>query len=518
MHDKEQIDPERKLAAVKEYLAGDISLNKVSTKYGVNRSSFMKWLSNYRQFGEDGLRHREKNQRYPEDLKRRAVETYLTGYLTEDEVYERYGIRCRNQLQFWLKVYNSHKEFWRPGGRRMNSVVTKKESVNRNRQLEVVTYCLNHSNDYSKTAVKYGVTYQQVYSWVNRYRAAGSDELHGGIKRRSITEEQLKAENKKLLLRIQEFELTQAIQEKVSEYALSVTFSGVCQEAEYMAVKWLLEEKGWKVCRLCAAAGICRAAYYKWLHREPSKKQLRNERLAELIQSIYKSQRGVPGYRQMTVILRRRYKIHCNKKCVHRIMKLLGLSSVCRRKKNNRIKKTSAEYTAENILARDFSAVRQNEKWLTDITELKYGGGKKAYLSAVLDLYGKNIVAFSIGHRNDTALVFETFKQALEINPNAKPLLHSDRGCQYTSKAFRSMISESEITQSMSRPGKCIDNGPMESFWSFLKTEMYYLIRFDNYDTLCAAVSDYIYFYNNERYQANLGCMTPAEFIAVSTE
>ena len=139
-------------------------------------------------------------------------------------------------------------------------------------------------------------------------------------------------------------------------------------------------------------------------------------------------------------------------------------------------------------------------------------------MSAVLDLYGKNIVAFSIGHRNDTALVFETFKQALEINPNAKPLLHSDRGCQYTSKAFRSMISESEITQSMSRPGKCIDNGPMESFWSFLKTEMYHLIRFDNYDTLCAAVSDYIYFYNNERYQVNLGCMTPAEFIAVSSE
>ena len=176
-------------------------------------------------------------------------------------------------------------------------------------------------------------------------------------------------------------------------------------------------------------------------------------------------------------------------------------------------KKTPAEYVAENILNRKFSASKQNEKWLTDVTEFKYGAGNKAYLSAVLDLYGRNIVAFAFGHSNNNALVFETFDRALLRFPEAKPLLHSDRGVQYTSRSFREKMEHAGIRQSMSRVGCCLDNAPMEGFWGILKSEMYYPHRFDDYNSLYEAVCEYIDFYNNVRYQKNLGCMTPNEFI-----
>ena len=96
------------------------------------------------------------------------------------------------------------------------------------------------------------------------------------------------------------------------------------------------------------------------------------------------------------------------------------------------------------------------------MTELKYGSGSKAYLSAVLDLYGRNIVAFSLQklRRNNTPLVLDTFEQAFQKYPDAKPLLHSDRGVQYTRRSFRKEMKRAGVCQSMSRVGRCLDNAP----------------------------------------------------------
>ena len=249
-----------------------------------------------------------------------------------------------------------------------------------------------------------------------------------------------------------------------------------------------------------------------------SQKQTEDEALAGLITEIYQAQRGIPGYRQMKIILERRYGLKCNQKRIYRLMRVLGLRSVCRKKKRRYQKKAPAEYASENILNRDFSSGRQNEKWVTDITELKYGSGSKAYLSAVLDLYGRNIVAFSLSRRSNTPLVLDTFEQAFQKYPDAKPLLHSDRGVQYTSRSFRKEMKRAGVCQSMSRVGRCLDNAPMEGFWGILKTEMYHRYHFEDYETLRKAICAYIDFYNNDRYQKKLGCMTPAEFIAASAK
>ncbi|MDQ0167954.1 IS3 family transposase, partial [Bacillus horti] len=189
----------------------------------------------------------------------------------------------------------------------------------------------------------------------------------------------------------------------------------------------------------------------------------------------------------------------------------LHLKSVCRRKRKTYIQSTP-QVTAENILNREFSSTEFGTKWLTDVTEMKYGTQSKAYLSAILDLADKSIVSFVIGHSNNNDLVFTTFDLAHQAHPNARPIFHSDRGYQYTSKKFKKKLDEAEMIQSMSRVSRCIDNGPMESFWGMLKSEMYYLARFRTYEELEAAIIDYIEYYNRHRYQKRLNGMTPLEY------
>jgi transposase InsO family protein len=213
----------------------------------------------------------------------------------------------------------------------------------------------------------------------------------------------------------------------------------------------------------------------------------------------------------MTIKLNRENDFDVNEKRIYRLMKILNLKSVCRRRKKNYVKSTP-QITAQNILNREFTADNFGEKWLTDVTEMKYGISSKAYLSAILDLGDKSIVSFVIGKSNNNDLVFKTFDIAHSQYPDAKPIFHSDRGVQYTTKAFKRKLDQAEMTQSMSRVSRCIDNGPMEAFWGMLKSEMYYLKTFNSYDELGQAVIDYIDYYNNGRYQKKLNCMTPIEY------
>lgn len=233
--------------------------------------------------------------------------------------------------------------------------------------------------------------------------------------------------------------------------------------------------------------------------------------LLPLIKEAYEERDGISGCRQMTIKLNRENDFHINQKRIYRLMQILGLKSVCRRKRKNYIRSTP-QVTAESVLNRKFTSGTFGEKWLTDVTEMKYGAGSKAYLSAILDLGDKSIVSFVIGHSNNNALVFETFDLAHEQHPDAKPIFHSDRGFQYTTKTFRKKSDDAGMIQSMSRVSRCIDNGLMEAFWGMLKSEMYYLKTFHSYEELKQAVADYTEYYNGSRYQKRLNSMTPLEY------
>jgi transposase InsO family protein len=221
------------------------------------------------------------------------------------------------------------------------------------------------------------------------------------------------------------------------------------------------------------------------------------------------------GYRRIRDDLDRYHDIHVNDKRVLRICRKKGIKSTIKYSNNGCTRQAAnPQFIAENILNREFTAASPNQKWLTDVTEFKYYIGvevHKLYLSAILDLYDKRIVSRVIGDSNNNSLVFDTFDAAIAENPGAKPLCHSDRGFQYTNRAFHAKLEAAGMTQSMSRVAKCIDNGPMEGFWGILKRERYYGKRFTDRESLVKMISDYIDYYNNKRLQRNLGVLTPME-------
>ena len=285
----------------------------------------------------------------------------------------------------------------------------------------------------------------------------------------------------------------------------------VRHESKYLAVKYFHTEKNWSIEWMCKHLEISRAAYYKWLHRELPVDELENIKLAELIKEYDERFNHILGYRRMTSWINHFNHTKYSKNRIHRIMKTLGIHSVIRKNKRKYIN-VKPDETAENILQRDFFAAAPNQKWATDVTEFKVPGEKKKlYLSAIIDLYDRYPVAYVVSARNDNRLVFKTFDKAIESNPTAKPIFHSDRGFQYTSKMFKNKLEKQEIKQSMSRVGHCIDNGPTEGFWGIIKTEMYQMYEITDEASLRFAIRDYIRFYSEERPQDRYHCKTPLE-------
>ena len=236
-----------------------------------------------------------------------------------------------------------------------------------------------------------------------------------------------------------------------------------------------------------------------------------NIELANLIKEYDERFNHILGYRRMTSWINHFNHTNYSKKRVHRIMKKLNVHSVIRKKKKKYLSSTP-QAVAENILQRDFYATAPNQKWATDVTEFKIPGEKKKlYLSAIIDLYDRYPVSYVISCRNDNRLVFKTFDKAIITNPDAKPIFHSDRGFQYTSKAFQRKLKNQDMQQSMSRVGHCIDNGPTEGFWGIIKSEMYALYEITDEVSLRFAINDYLRFYAEERIQERYNCKTPLE-------
>ena len=197
---------------------------------------------------------------------------------------------------------------------------------------------------------------------------------------------------------------------------------------------------------------------------------------------------------------------------IHRLMDVLGVKARIRRKRVNR-RRVKPEYVKENVLSRDFTTKSPNEKWLTDVTEFSISTEtKKLYLSPIMDLYDNSIIEYELSFKNNNPLVFKMFDKAIQKHPNAKPIFHSDRGFQYTGNGFKDKLKDSGMIQSMSRVGKCIDNGPMEGFFGTLKCEMFHGKKFETLEELKDRIVEYIKFYNEERFQKRLKCMAPLEY------
>lgn len=274
------------------------------------------------------------------------------------------------------------------------------------------------------------------------------------------------------------------------------------------------EQLGYPVEQACKILKVSRSAYYKWLNGSKSVRETENIRIADIAEQIH-NESPDKGYRRIRDELERYHNIKISDKRMLRICRKRDIKSTIKYANNGCTRNSSnPQYIADNLLNREFHADKPNEKWLTDVTEFKWYEGievHKVYLSAILDLYDRRIVAYVIRDRNDNPLVFDTVDIAIAENPDAHPLFHSDRGFQYTNRVFHTKLEKAGMTQSMSRVAKCIDNGPMEGFWGIIKRERYYGKRFTDKESLINMIKDYIQYYNNRRLQRNLGVITPME-------
>ncbi len=252
--------------------------------------------------------------------------------------------------------------------------------------------------------------------------------------------------------------------------------------------------------------GVSRSTFYRW--RKDSGKRHKRDDIIEKIEQLCMENHFIYGYRTITRLLKKVHGLLVNPKKVYRIMK--AKSWLCRARKKKSPNLGKPYYVTDNKLGRDFQAVKPMEKLVTDITYL-YFGNCKLYLSSIMDLYNREIVAYTISDCQDTDFVLETLSQ-LELPKGA--LLHSDQGSVYTSKAYYQVCKEKGITRSMSRKGTPADNACIEWFHSALKTETFYLHHWRNLtkDSITTIVKDYIIFYNETRIQQRLNDQSPVDY------
>ena len=256
---------------------------------------------------------------------------------------------------------------------------------------------------------------------------------------------------------------------------------------------------------MCRFFGVSRSGYYAHIRRmdQPAK----DLPLAEKIRQCQVESRNTYGYRRVYIWLERN-GVYCNPKTVLRVMNKYNLLSVVRRKRY--VMYGEALHRYPNLLNRNFTAERPNEKWATDISYIRTAQGF-LYLSIIRDLYDNSIVAYKTSTAQNIHLVLNTIKAAKRKEKvTAEVQLHSDQGFQYTSQAYFKLIQKYGITPSMSRRGNPYDNALAENFFSIIKTECINRVKIQSFEEARLLIDDYIYFYNHQRIQTK-SKLTPLE-------
>lgn len=253
---------------------------------------------------------------------------------------------------------------------------------------------------------------------------------------------------------------------------------------------------------------MARSTYY--YHQKNTHKPDKYLEVKDEIERIFHENKGRYGYRRITLELKHN-GFRINHKTVSKLMRELNIICKVRIKKYKSYRGKVGKI-ASNLINRDFSAAKPNQKWVTDITEFSLLG-KKIYLSPILDLYNREIVSYEISDRPVFRQVTNMIDKAFDKYDNLKGLiLHSDQGWQYQMKKYQHKLKQKDITQSMSRKGNCLDNSVMENFFGLLKSELFYLQDFDSVEHLKQEIVDYIIWYNTKRIKSNLKGLSPVQY------
>lgn len=254
---------------------------------------------------------------------------------------------------------------------------------------------------------------------------------------------------------------------------------------------------------------MARSTFY--YHRKELGKEDKYKSVKQEINLIYHQHKGRFGYRRILLEIKKRGYV-VNHKTVYKLMQEQGLKSLIRVKKYVSYKGELGKI-APNLLQRKFKASQPNEKWATDITEFKVKE-KKLYLSPIIDLFNGEIISYTTSEHPNIRQVIDMLKKCKRNKTDKTLILHSDQGWQYQMKAYQLMLKRKNISASMSRKGNCLDNAIIENFFGTLKSEMFYLKKYNSITELNKDIIEYIKYYNNDRIRLNLNGMSPIEYRA----
>ena len=272
------------------------------------------------------------------------------------------------------------------------------------------------------------------------------------------------------------------------------------------------------VSMLCEIAHVSRSGYYNWIKSEEIRnlKEEQDRKDFEIILVAYNFRGYDKGARGIYMrLLHLDPPIIMNVKKIRRLMKKYNL--YCPIRQANPARRMAAALktsnVADNLLNREFKLHGPRMVLLTDITYLLYNE-TRCYLSTILDAFTKEILAYVLSQSLEVDFVLETVNQLVEkhsISLTTKTLIHSDQGCHYTSCSFIQILKDKKLRQSMSRRGNCWDNAPQESFFGHMKDEID-ISNCKTFEEVKRIIDDWIYYYNNERYQWSLAKLSPCEY------
>lgn len=269
----------------------------------------------------------------------------------------------------------------------------------------------------------------------------------------------------------------------------------------------------WPVAWLCEALGVSRSGFHAWLTRSPSRRAREDEAIGAKVRASFIASARTYGARRVW-----RDVLADGVSCgLHKIERLMRAQALRARPRRRRLPKDEGERlaaaVAPNLLDRQFVAERPNQKWIADFTYLWTAEGW-LYVSAVIDLFSRRVVGWSMKAEMTAQLVTDALVMAIWRRGKPDALLHhSDQGSQYTSEQFQRLMADNGVSCSMSRSGNVWDNAAMESFFSSLKTERTARKTYRTRDQARADVFDYIErFYNAARRHSTLGYLSPVEF------
>ncbi len=256
--------------------------------------------------------------------------------------------------------------------------------------------------------------------------------------------------------------------------------------------------------------GVSRSGYYDWKNRKPSEQYKRRERVKSEIRKIYDDNRGIYGTPKITAVLRKQGET-ISERSVTKYMKSMGIRA-CYTAPYTRTT-ISREFNEElhNILKRDFTPEKPNSVWCTDITYIWTKEGFM-YLSCIMDLYSRKIIAWNLARTLETGHVAEAINKALFRTSGIRPaIIHTDRGVQYTSEAYAKATQG--IERSYSRKGNPCDNACIESFHALIKREWLNRFAMKGYEDAYRRIFEYIdAYYNTRRIHSHCGYLSPTEF------